>query len=64
MTESSLRLCSMSMVSLEMRKQAPVPSQRLMEATASHEKSEGLVTLLELSSLKAGVCDVENARRR
>ena len=41
-----------------------MPSQRLMEATASHEKSEGLVTLLELSSLKAGVCDVENARRR
>ena len=41
-----------------------MPSQRLMEAAASHEKSEGLVTLLVLSSLKAGVCGVENARRR
>ena len=47
-----------------MGKHAPVLLQTLMEAVASHEKSEGLVTLLELSSLKAGVCDIENARRR
>ena len=64
MTESSLRLFLMSIVSFAMGKQAPVLLQTLMEATASHEKSEGLVTLLELSSLKAGVCDIENARRR
>ena len=37
--------------------------QSLMEAMASHEESERLVTLLELSSFKAGVRDIENARR-
>ena len=40
MTESSLRLFSMSMVLLTMGKQAPVLLQSLMEAMASHEESE------------------------
>ena len=47
-----------------MGKQAPVLLQILMEAVASHERGAMYVTLLELSSLKAGVCDVENTRRR
>ena len=40
MTESSLRLFSMLMVLLTMGKHAPVLLQTLMEAVASHEKSE------------------------
>ena len=64
MTESSLRLFSMSIVLLTMGKQAPVLLQILMEVVASLERRAWLVTLLELSSFKAGVRDVENARRR
>ena len=64
MTESSLRLFSMSIVLLTMGKQAPVLLQILMEVVASLERRAWLVTLLVLSSFKAGVRDVENARRR
>ena len=64
MTESSLRLFSMSIVLLTMGKQAPVLLQILMEVVASLERRAWLVTLLVLWSFKAGVRDVENARRR
>ena len=47
-----------------MGKQPPVLLQSLMDVMASHERRAWLVTLLELSSFKAGVCDIENARRR
>ena len=47
-----------------MGKQAPVLLQILMEVVASLERRAWLVTLLVLSPFKAGVRDVENARRR